>query len=159
MLANVKNQIQLIFTNPVFLTCVTSWFFAQLVKTLIKLVTGKVASIKELFSLLLWRTGGMPSSHASLVIAVSTSIGFKAGFDSEIFLLSVCFALVVVRDALGVRRSSGMQARAINEIGAELNSKQVLVFKAIKEVQGHKPLEVIVGCFLGFFIGLAFSVL
>lgn len=159
MLVNVKNQIQLIFTNPVFLACVTSWFFAQLVKTLIKLVTGKVASIKELFSLLLWRTGGMPSSHSSLVFAVSTSIGFKAGFNSEVFLLSVCFALVVVRDALGVRRSSGMQARAINEIGAELNDKQVLVFKSIKEVQGHKPLEVIVGCFLGFFIGFAFSVL
>jgi acid phosphatase family membrane protein YuiD len=159
MLANVKNQIQLIFTNPVFLACVTSWFFAQLVKTLIKLVTGKVASIKELFSLLLWRTGGMPSSHSSLVCSVSTSIGFRSGFNSEIFFLSACLALVVVRDALGVRRSSGMQARAINEIGGELNRKQVLAYKPIKEVQGHKPLEVIVGCFLGFFIGIAFAIL
>jgi acid phosphatase family membrane protein YuiD len=138
---------------------VTSWFFAQFVKAVIKLVTGKVSSIKELAGILVWRTGGMPSSHSSCVLSVSTSIGFKSGFNSAVFLLSLCFALVVVRDAMGVRRSSGMQARAINEIGAELSERKMLAFKPVKEVQGHRPLEVIVGCFLGFFIGLAFSIL
>jgi acid phosphatase family membrane protein YuiD len=159
MLANVKFQMHLIFTNPVFLACITSWFFAQLVKTLIKLVTGRVSSLRELISLLIWRTGGMPSSHSALVLSVSTTIGFRSGFTSDIFILAVCFALVVIRDALGVRRASGIQAKAINEIGSKLTENQLISFKSIKEVQGHKPLEVIVGCFLGFFIGLAFSIL
>jgi acid phosphatase family membrane protein YuiD len=110
-------------------------------------------------SLLLWRTGGMPSSHSALVLSVSTTIGFRSGFTSDIFILAVCFALVVIRDALGVRRASGIQAKAINEIGSKLTENQLISFKSIKEVQGHKPLEVIVGCFLGFFIGLAFSIL
>jgi acid phosphatase family membrane protein YuiD len=159
MLANVKNQVQLIITSPVFMSMVTSWFCAQFVKTVIKLATGKISDIRELFGFLLWRTGGMPSSHSACVLSVSTSIGFRSGFDSSVFILSLCLALVVVRDALGVRRSSGTQARAINEIGAELDRKNVLLFKPIKEVQGHRPIEVIVGCFLGFFIGLAFSIL
>ena len=36
---------------------------------------------------------------------------------------------------------------------------QVEEFKPIKEVQGHTPAEVFIGCVLGFFIGLAFCVL
>ena len=32
-------------------------------------------------------------------------------------------------------------------------------FKFLKEVQGHSPMEVFIGCLLGFFIGLAFSML
>jgi acid phosphatase family membrane protein YuiD len=159
MLTNVKNHIQQICSNPVFLASVTSWFFAQLVKTLIKLFSGKVSSIRELFDLLFWRTGGMPSSHSALVFAVGTSIGFRSGFNSDIFILAACFALVVIRDSVGVRRASGMQAKTLNEVGTELNAKSIIQFKSIKEVHGHKPMEVIIGCFLGFFIGLAFSVL
>jgi len=101
----------------------------------------------------------MPSSHSALVFAVSTTIGFRSGFDSDIFIFAVCFTLIVVRDSVGVRRASGMQAKAINEIGRELNEKAVVSFSQIKEVHGHKPLEVIVGCLLGFFIGFAFSTL
>jgi acid phosphatase family membrane protein YuiD len=159
MLGNIKNQIHQIFTSPVFLSCITSWFFAQLIKTLIKLLTGKVSSIKQLFNMLFWQTGGMPSSHSALVVSVSTSIGVRWGISSDFFILALCFALVVVRDALGVRRASGIQAKAINEIGEDLEGKGIIRFKPIKVVYGHRPIEVIVGCLLGFFIGLAFTTL
>ena len=66
--------------------------------------------------------------------------------------------MITIRDALGVRRSSGIQARKINEIGKTLTDKEILEYKAIKEVNGHTPMEVTIGCFLGFFIGLAYSV-
>ena len=32
-------------------------------------------------------------------------------------------------------------------------------YKNLKEVQGHSPMEVIVGCILGFFVGIGFLVL
>ena len=47
----------------------------------------------------------------------------------------------------------------INTIGRALSEKGLIEYKPIKEVQGHTPPEVMVGCLLGFFIGLAFSVL
>ena len=101
----------------------------------------------------------MPSSHSALVTTLCTTIGFRSGINSDIFILAFCFFMVTIRDALGVRRSSGIQAHMINEIGDELNKQGVLNYKPIKEVQGHKPMEVVIGCILGGVIGVAFSVL
>ncbi|MBO5137319.1 MAG: divergent PAP2 family protein [Spirochaetaceae bacterium] len=159
MWSTTFNQIRLLFTNPIFLACISSWFAAQFIKTLIKLAAGKISSLRELFELLIWRTGGMPSSHSALVCTLCSSIGFRSGVSSDIFILSFCFAMVTIRDALGVRRASGIQARVLNEIGTTLDNQDILKFKPIKEVQGHKPAEVFVGCFLGIVIGIAFAVL
>ncbi|HIW36778.1 MAG TPA: divergent PAP2 family protein [Candidatus Treponema faecavium] len=157
MLSEAGAQFRLLFSNPVFLACLFSWFSAQFIKTVIKLFAGQVKNIKQLLELLIWRTGGMPSSHSALVCSLSTSIGIHAGLNSDIFILSLCFSMVVIRDALGVRRASGVQARVLNEIGESLDKQDILSFKPIKEVHGHKPLEVFVGCFLGILIGIAFS--
>jgi|SRR5574344_441173 acid phosphatase family membrane protein YuiD len=154
-----REQIRLFFTNPVLLSCIFSWLSAQLIKTLIKLFSGKVHSIGELFELLFWRTGSMPSSHAALVTSLCTTIGFRSGINSDVFILSVGFFLVTIRDAVGVRRANGIQARMINEMGSKLKEQKLMDYKPIKEVQGHTPMEVFIGCLLGFFIGLAFSVL
>ena len=75
------------------------------------------------------------------------------------FILSLCFLLVTVRDALGVRRASGIQAKRLNEIGKELDRQKIIAYTPIKEVQGHTPLEVIVGLLIGFSIGFAFALL
>lgn len=158
-MSNAREQIHLLFSNPVLLSCIFSWLAAQFLKTLIKLFSRKVHSFKELFELLFWRTGGMPSSHSALVTTLSTTIAFRSGLDSDVFMLSVGFFLVTVRDALGVRRASGIQAALLNKIGSSLHEKGLIDFKPIKEIQGHRPSEVAIGCLLGFFIGLAFSVL
>ena len=155
-MANARAQLHLFFSNPVLLSCIFSWLCAQLIKTLIKLFSGKVHSVQELFELMLWRTGSMPSSHSALVATLCTNIGFRSGVDSDVFILSLGFFLVTVRDAVGVRRANGIQARILNGIGRALAEKGIVDFKPIKEVQGHTPAEVVIGCLLGFFIGLAF---
>lgn len=156
---NLKEQLHLFFSQPAFLACLFSWLSAQLVKTLIKLFSGKVHSLKELFELLLWRTGSMPSSHSALVATLCTTIGFRSGVNSDVFILSLGFYLVTIRDAVGVRRANGLQAAMLNKIGRILAAKNIIEeVKPIKEVQGHTPAEVIIGSLLGFFIGLAFSV-
>lgn len=160
VLPTFREQFYLFLHNSIFLACVFSWFGAQFLKTAIKLVYGKVHSFGDLLELMIWRTGGMPSSHSAIVSSLCTTIGFKNGIHSDIFLLSFVFFLVVIRDAFGVRRSSGMQAHKLNEIGKELEIKSMISkFSALKEVDGHTPMEVICGCLLGFFVGLAFSLL
>ena len=42
---------------------------------------------------------------------------------------------------------------------AELFESKLLEYKSIKEVNGHTPMEVTIGCILGIFIGLAYSFL
>ena len=70
---NMWEQIKLFFTNPILLAGLTSWFLAQFIKTVINLIYGKVHSFGELISLLVWRTGGLPSSHTALVTSVCTT--------------------------------------------------------------------------------------
>lgn len=159
MFAACKTQLKLLVANPVFLSCVCSWFCAQFMKTIIALCYGRIHSLGELFEMMTWRTGGLPSSHSATVTSLCACIGFRRGLDSDVFILSFCFLLVTVRDALGVRRASGIQARRINEIGRALSEKGVADYEPIKEVNGHSPLEVFAGCLLGFSIALAFSLL
>jgi uncharacterized protein len=99
----------------------------------------------------------MPSSHAALVAGVSTAIAFHDGISSDIFILSLCFALVVIRDAMGVRRSAGSQARALNELGRELRVKLGVSYRPVREVLGHTPAEVTVGIIVGILIALSCS--
>lgn len=160
ILPTFREQMHLFFRNQVLLSCIFSWFGAQFLKTAINLIYGRIHSLGELFEMMIWRTGGMPSSHSALVTSLCTTIGFKDGIHSDIFILSLCFFLVVIRDAFGVRRSSGIQTKKLNEIGRELDEKKLLDhYETMKEVNGHTPMEVLCGCILGFFIALAFSLL
>lgn len=160
MMPAVKEQLKFFVLNPIFLSCLFSWLTAQFIKTIINLCYGRIHSVGELFENLLWRTGGMPSSHSALVASMCTTVGFRNGINSDIFYIALIFFFVTVRDAFGVRRSSGIQAKKINEIGKELKKKEVISeYHSIKEVNGHTPLQVILGIVLGFLIGLSFSLL
>ena len=153
-------QFVLFIRNPIFLSCIFSWLGAQFLKAAINLIYGRIHSIPELLEVMFWRTGGMPSSHSALVTSLCVTIGYRQGFHSDMFMFALCFFLVVIRDAFGVRRSSGMQAKKLNEIGRELKEKEVIDnFKQLKEVDGHTPMEVLCGCLLGFLVGLSFSLL
>ncbi|MBR1722374.1 MAG: divergent PAP2 family protein [Treponema sp.] len=160
MLSNAGAQLQILFSSPVFLACLFSWLCAQFIKTIIKLFSGSVHSLTELFELLFWRTGSMPSSHSSITACLCTTIGYRSGVDSDVFVLALVFFLVTIRDAVGVRRANGMQARRLNELGEILKEKKLFDdFKKLKEVNGHSPMEAFVGSLLGFFIGIAFCIL
>ena len=153
-------QFILFLHNPILLSCIFSWLGAQFLKAAIKLIYGRIHSLAELIEVMLWRTGGMPSSHSALVTSLCVTIAFRHGLQSDLFIFSLCFFLVVIRDAFGVRRSSGIQAKKLNQIGNELKDKKILDnYKALKEVDGHTPMEVLCGCLLGFLVGLSFSLL
>ena len=157
MFTLLSDQVKKFLSNPVLLACISSWFCAQFIKTVISILYGRIHSLYELVENLIWKTGGLPSSHSALVASLSTTVGFRNGISSDIFILSLCFFMVTIHDAVGVRRSNGIQAQKINEIGRLLNKKDIIDYKPIREVNGHTPMEVTIGCLLGFFIGLAFS--
>jgi acid phosphatase family membrane protein YuiD len=148
-------SLTILIRNPVFLSAVMSLFTAQFAKAVIALFHHRRAGFREIFATLLWRTGGMPSSHSALVIAISTAIGITSGVSSDVFILSLFFTLVVIRDAVGVRRAAGLQARAINILGAKTSRRLRFQFKPVKEVHGHTFPQVVVGSLMGFLIALA----
>uniref|UniRef100_A0A1D1Y923 Putative membrane protein yuiD n=1 Tax=Anthurium amnicola TaxID=1678845 RepID=A0A1D1Y923_9ARAE len=62
------------------------------------------------------RSGGMPSSHSTGVIAATTCLGLERGFGDPIFGMSAVFAAFVMYDAQGVRREVGNHAKILNRI-------------------------------------------
>jgi acid phosphatase family membrane protein YuiD len=148
-----------IFENPIFISTASSLFTAQITKAVIFLLRRRRRSVREAIEVAIWRTGGMPSSHSAVVCALTTSVAFVEGIASNLFVFSCWFTLVVLRDALGVRRAAGLQARAINTLGKQAMEKLELDFHPVKEIQGHSPLEVVVGGLLGIFIAAGFALL
>lgn len=97
----------------------------------------------------LFRTGGMPSSHSAMVTSLATVLGLQEGLGSPIFAVAVITALIVLYDARGVRHQSGQHARILNQIVRELFSGQPISEQELKELLGHTPVEVIVGSIVG----------
>ncbi len=107
-------------------------------------------------------TGGMPSSHSAMVAALSTGIGLTEGWNTPLFAVAATFALIVMYDATGVRHSSGVQARLLNELVEELRAvvREVFAPQPLRVLLGHTYLEVFVGTLIGIFAAfLAFRVL
>ncbi len=135
--------------NRVFITAILAWFLGQFLKVPIEYLT------KRRWNWALWfSSGGMPSSHSSLMVATTLSIGLYYGFDSPLFALAFAVSMIVVYDAAGVRRQAGYHAQKINLLFEELFSGHPISQERLKEVLGHTPRQVIGGIVLGTLIAL-----
>ena len=99
-------------------------------------------------------SGGMPSSHTALVVALTTRVGLIEGIDSTFFAISLVFSLIVMYDAAGVRRAVGIQAQKLNELLDNFYDTHRINNRKLREILGHTPLEVLGGLILGLLIGL-----
>jgi acid phosphatase family membrane protein YuiD len=152
-------SLKAFFENPIIFASLSSLFFAQLIKGAIALLSGGKRNPRDAFLTMIWRTGGMPSSHAAVVTSMTATVAFTEGLGSNLFAISFWLALIVLRDAMGVRRSAGLQARVLNLLGRHVAEKLGIEFHPVKEIQGHTPLEVVIGGLLGFFIAAAYALL
>ncbi len=140
------NPLYQIMHNDILGAAFLSWFVAQLLKFIFFITKYKKIDITRLVG-----SGGMPSSHSSFVMGLSTAIGLKIGFDSLEYALSLCMALVVMYDASGVRRSVGIQAKILNQMLTDMKEMKHIE-KNLKELVGHTPIEAFTGSFLGIII-------
>jgi uncharacterized protein len=127
-----------------------SLLIAQLSKVFIK-GNGLKPSFKNLFTY-----SGMPSSHSALIVSLTSIVGFKEGFDSAIFALSFIMTIIVIRDALGIRRYLGQHGHILNVLVKDLKNDKVLDAKYphLLENIGHTPSQVAVGSLIGFCVSL-----
>lgn len=139
--------------NYVLLTAVISWFSAQIIKTIIHLIRYRTFNPERLFG-----AGGMPSSHSALVCSATLAVSRKIGTNSVEFALMFILAVVVMYDAMGVRRAAGLHAKEINRINKTIeestNDSKPEEYKELKEYLGHTPFEVLGGALLGILISL-----
>ena len=115
---------------------------AGVLATLAKLV-GILVSTKSLKWHDLIVTGGMPSTHSAFVVSLSTIIYLVEGLSTS-FVISIVLAVIVMRDAFGVRRSVGNEGKAIEKLFKAHKIKSKFHYSI-----GHTPLQVTVGSIIG----------
>ncbi len=144
---------QRILGNQVLISSVMGWTSAQILKTLIDCILNKNFNAERLFG-----SGGMPSSHSATVCSLTVAAGLCYGAGSFEFAVSFVLAMIVMYDAMGVRRETGKQARLLNTILLEnpLKLSGEVLQERLKEYVGHTPLQVFAGAVLG--IGLTFGI-
>ncbi|MEM4263575.1 MAG: divergent PAP2 family protein [Candidatus Woesearchaeota archaeon] len=79
--------------NLIVISVACAWLINQLLKTVIS------RSKRNFFE-----CGGMPSSHSAFVSALTTSVCLVEGLNSAIFLITLAFSILVVHDAVRIRK-------------------------------------------------------
>ncbi len=150
------NYVMDFVRNEILMSAALSWGLAQVIKTIIHLIVTKEFVAERLIG-----SGGMPSCHSATVCALTTSIIINEGIHSPFFAMSAILAIIVMYDARGVRRETGIQATVLNEmieivekLGADVSYDEKL-----KEFIGHTPLQVLVGAIFGIFVALVYCLL
>lgn len=135
-----------LFTNKFLLVSLSSWFLAQVIKTVLYAIDIKKLDITRLFG-----DGGMPSGHSATVTSLATFSALNFGFDSFQFAVTAILAVIVCHDAMGVRLETGKQAVVINELmeAFELLAPDKISEANLKEFVGHTPIQVMAGILLG----------
>lgn len=131
--------------SPYLLSVAFAWLVAQGSKYITSVIrTGKLTDWRQLYI-----SGGMPSAHSATMVAITTVIGLKDGITSGLFGLAVMISIIVMYDAMMVRRSSGAQGEILRSLIAEVKS----TLAPPKVVRGHEPLEVMAGALVGMTVG------
>ena len=97
---------------------------------------------------------GMPSGHSALVISLATIVGLMEGFYSSDFAISTVLAIIIIRDALGLRIYLGQHGKILNLLVKDLKDDKYLddEYPHLLEKIGHTLPQVIVGSLIGFLI-------
>lgn len=138
------------FGNYLLMSAVVSWLLAQI----IKIFTGVYRDRHVNLSVLLFSTGGMPSSHSASVLGLTTAAALRDGFGSSTFAISAILSIIVIIDAMGVRYETGKQSKMLNKIVKEIFTDSENAETHFKEFIGHTPLQVFVGAGLGIVVGV-----
>lgn len=98
------------------------------------------------------QSGGMPSSHAAFMVSICTVVVLANGLKSVEFGILAAITAIILYDSLGVRKTTGDQTKAIDEL-AKHNQKPLKT--KITDSKGHNIKEVIAGILVGIVVGAA----
>ena len=131
---------------PVLWASILSLVLAQFLKPLLDLLFRRPWRWQRAFD-----TGGMPSSHTSLVTTLTLGVGAVEGTSTTVFAVTLIFSLYFVFEATGLRQEVGQQARILNEMIDELLAHHAVRTdtERLRELVGHTWAEVLGGGVVG----------
>jgi len=137
---------QTVLTNEIVLSVLLAYALASLIKVFFHYL-----GTDKWDWMVFFRTGGMPSSHTASVTAMATSIYLLEG-PSNLFMVCLIVASIVISDAIGLRRSVGKQAQVLNKMSQEIRHFRTFRPKRVQELLGHTPKQALAGLVLGILV-------
>ena len=99
--------------------------------------------------------GGMPSSHSALVCSLATMVYLLDGLNVA-FFISAVLAIVVMRDAIGLRGYLTMHGKVLNRLIKDLPDEKEYKYPVLEETIAHSFLQILIGGILGVVLTLLF---
>jgi acid phosphatase family membrane protein YuiD len=97
--------------------------------------------------------GDLPSTHTAVVSSTAALVGLREGVNTAVFSMATALAMIVMLDALHVRREVGAHAAALNHV-----LKDDPLRKRFREAVGHRHVDVRSGLPLGLICAVALRV-
>jgi uncharacterized protein len=139
-----------LLANRPLMSALVAWFVAQILKTLIFAYLEKQVNWRRMVE-----TGGLPSAHSALVVGLAMGVGLNDGWRSTAFAICLVYALVVMYDAIGIRREAGKHADLLNELlMISVIKDSYKQREKLRDLLGHTPLEVFAGALIGIIMAL-----
>ena len=143
----------------IILLCLISMLLCQALKVVILSIRNKRFEWRPFFS-----TGGFPSSHTSTCITLTVSLFLFQIHDLNgmldwSFAVALIFSTIIIHDAMGVRYEASKHAKILNHITSDIpdDEKKKIGFGKkleLKEMLGHKGVEVLGGIILGVIVAV-----
>ncbi len=141
--------MNLLVQAPALVIALSALLSAQLIKFVGTWLVARRVDFTRLTGM-----GGMPSSHAASVSALSTSVGLEAGWDSTEFGAVAFISLLIIYDAAGIRQAASRQAQLLNQMLEDLKTQHTIRGERLVERLGHTYAEVFVGATYGVVLAL-----
>jgi acid phosphatase family membrane protein YuiD len=136
------------FATKPYLVALLAGATAQVVKVVSFLVVEKRVNYKRFV-----QADGSPNMHSATMSALALSVGFRDGFDSIVFTLSLCLAMMVMVDTWNVKQAHSKQQEVVLLLIDRWSSKYAAWARGRKALS-YTPVDVLTGAALGAVISL-----
>jgi hypothetical protein len=144
----MENYIKILITP--FITL----FIVQSIKLLTDGIKGNY-NLKDLF----FTYGGMPSSHTAFVTSMSAMVAYTEGISSSDFGIAMVLSLIVITDAVILRRYIDGHGTAVKMLVERLAPEEQKKFPPVATKLEHTIPQVLVGAAVGIVIATLINVI
>ncbi|KAI5423788.1 hypothetical protein KIW84_030139 [Lathyrus oleraceus] len=150
---NAISFLPTLASNPTFLSAICALFVTQSSKVFLNFLKERQWNFRVLFA-----SQGMPSTRSALCSALTTSVALTHGVAGSLFPVSLGFSLIVMCDAVAVKRHVGYQALVVNTLLDALFKGPPVADEKLEEDVGDTASQVLAGALLGSAVAILCSI-
>lgn len=141
--------MQSFFLSRPFLVAFLAGLVAQTIKVVSFMILEKRVNYRRFV-----QADGSPNMHSAAFAALTMAVGFRSGFDSVEFTLSLCLTTMSSVDIWNVKHRAYRHAELIEMIIGRVSREPVAAIARSRKALSYTPVDVLSGTVLGIVVAL-----